>query len=113
MKDYKGEYKDFLKSNYWATVRVEILKRDKNKCSHCNTTINLQVHHITYKNHFNELNNLNDLITLCKKCHKKEHDFIENPSSYYDPFSSYEGMIEYEIERLWEKDEYWFNQNNN
>jgi|GEM_PF-798842 len=66
-------YKDFLKTDYWRFVRKIVLKRDKNKCQMCGRNNNLHIHHLTYKNHFNEHKNLNDLITLCDQCHSIEH----------------------------------------
>lgn len=66
-------YSDFLKSKYWALVREKVLKRDNYQCVICKSTTFLQIHHDTYKNHFNELNNLQDLMTLCRTCHKEHH----------------------------------------
>lgn len=66
-------YRDFLLSKYWKLVRSKILARDKNACVICQSTVNLHVHHDTYKHHFNELNNLGDLITLCAVCHREHH----------------------------------------
>lgn len=67
-------YKVFLKSKYWQSVRVVVLKRDGNKCTRCENTEKLHVHHTTYVNHFDEHNHLEDLITLCESCHEKEHN---------------------------------------
>lgn len=66
-------YKEFLQTKYWAHVRKLVLKRDKFVCVICKCDVDLQVHHDTYKNHFDELNHLEDLITLCRKCHKEHH----------------------------------------
>lgn len=72
-KSKKEAYMTFLKTDYWKKVRNLVLERDKKMCQGCGLKVNLQVHHITYKNHGNELENLSDLITLCKSCHKNEH----------------------------------------
>jgi 5-methylcytosine-specific restriction endonuclease McrA len=93
------EYNTFLKSNYWKKVRLLVLERDKYKCQNCkeigrirNLTVkDLEVHHLTYKNHKNELNHLNDLITLCKWC----HEYMHSPDDYDE-------MVEQEILRLME-----------
>jgi 5-methylcytosine-specific restriction endonuclease McrA len=60
----------------WGTIRMEILKRDKNKCYDCKETFKdtgLDIHHKTplYKGgaEFNK----NNLITLCISCHKFRH----------------------------------------
>ena len=70
-------YKKFLVSKYWLSVKRVVLKRDNNKCAKCGTTIKLRVHHLTYKNHFNEHNHLEDLITLCDSCHRNIHNIDE------------------------------------
>lgn len=69
---YKS-YKDFLQSTYWKEVRAMVLKRDENKCG-CGAKFNLQIHHLTYRNHLNEKSHLEDLITVCRKCHEKIHN---------------------------------------
>lgn len=66
-------YKDFLHTDYWKAVRNERLFRDGYKCSCCGSEDNLQVHHITYKNHGNEHSHMDDLITLCMDCHREYH----------------------------------------
>jgi hypothetical protein len=67
------QYHKFLKSPYWLEVRDLVLARDGYTCQMCGVTKNLQVHHLTYKNHRHEKEHLEDLVTLCKHCHKKEH----------------------------------------
>jgi len=67
----KWEYKQYLKSDKWKRKRYAVLQRDGFRCVRCGSKNNLQVHHKTYRNIFNEP--LSDLITLCKKCHKKQH----------------------------------------
>jgi len=70
---FNKSYSSFLKSAYWSKVRLTVLKRDNYTCI-CGEKKYLQVHHKTYKNHFNEHKHLEDLITLCRNCHKKEHN---------------------------------------
>lgn len=71
----KQKYYDYIaKSEIWKTIKRLKLEVDNYKCSYCNSIHNLQIHHKTYKNLYNE--SLNDLITLCDKCHKKEHGII-------------------------------------
>lgn len=51
-------------------IRIEIKKRDHHKCIMCDSSKNLEVHHINYdKQDCNESN----LITLCKRCHTLTH----------------------------------------
>lgn len=71
----RKNYDLFLKSKYWKEVKTKVLCRDKNKCRYCGSVLNLEVHHLTYKNHYKEHKNLADLITLCRICHQSEHDF--------------------------------------
>lgn len=74
IKKLRGKsYKKFINSGYWRMIRCKVIERDGFKCVKCSSKENLQVHHLTYKNHFNEHNNLADMQTLCKFCHKKEH----------------------------------------
>jgi len=51
-----------------------IKKRDGNKCIICNSTENIEAHHILHKKYFPELSlNVNNGITLCKPCHYEAH----------------------------------------
>jgi len=70
---YGKDYKHFLKTAYWRQICKVILKRDKYKCSKCESKRKLQVHHKTYKNHFHEHEHTEDLTTLCEKCHSEIH----------------------------------------
>lgn len=63
----------FLNSPYWDMVRKRVLKRDSYKCIICKSEEKLQIHHNTYKHHFQEHKHLKDLMTLCAKCHKEHH----------------------------------------
>lgn len=70
----KGKsYTKFLNSEYWQIVRTKVLKRDNHECIICKSKEKLEVHHDTYKNHFNEHKHLEDLMTLCRKCHTEHH----------------------------------------
>jgi hypothetical protein len=71
--DNHVEYLKFLKTPYWNEVKTIVLDRDGHKCTKCNSTKFLHVHHTTYRHHFNEKDHIEDLITLCDMCHKKEH----------------------------------------
>ncbi len=53
-----------------------VKKRDWRKCQICNSTKNINAHHIFQKNIQPQLSlNVNNGITLCKKCHGKTHGF--------------------------------------
>lgn len=66
-------YSQFMKSLYWRLVRKEVLSRKGKRCSECNRTNDLQVHHTTYEHHGMEHRYLNDLVVLCSLCHAKQH----------------------------------------
>ena len=70
------EYKKYIKSSKWRKIRKSIIKRDQEKCRECNKQITektCHIHHLTYKNIFNEEKYLEDLITLCPECHSLIH----------------------------------------
>ena len=64
------DYHEYLKSDEWQKKRSERLKIDGFKCQICGRPMDLQVHHLTYANIYNE-NVYTDLITLCKYCHEQ------------------------------------------
>ena len=64
-------YRKYLRSDKWKRKRNERLVIDKCRCQECGIQSNLQIHHLTYKNVFNE--NMEDLTTLCIDCHQKKH----------------------------------------
>ena len=66
--EFKNKYKDYLLGPAWKKKRALVLARDKKcKISGCKETENLEVHHLWYKNIFNE--KLEDLIAICKHHH--------------------------------------------
>lgn len=63
-------YRDFLNSKEWNSVR-NVYKNDKNyKCWICGSIKNLNIHHIFYKN---DLTDAENLIVLCKNHHTAVH----------------------------------------
>jgi hypothetical protein len=69
------KYDEYLRSEDWQERRQQILSRDGRRCTKCNSSHYLQVHHLTYARVGDE--NLDDLVTLCRKCHEKEHGIGE------------------------------------
>ena len=67
----KGAYEHYLGTGQWQEKRKLVFKRDNYQCQKCGTGKNLNVHHITYENLYNE--EIEDLTTLCKPCHEKIH----------------------------------------
>lgn len=82
----KNDYLKYLRTKKWKILKNKILKRDNNECKICNKTTNLECHHITYKNIFNEKDE--DLITLCKGCHTEEHNKIKQQNKTVDEYYS-------------------------
>ena len=76
-KTKSKDYHKYLLSSEWKSIAKKIRKRDEFKCTKCNSSESLQVHHTSYDNIFNERNHLEDLILLCDCCHKKEHNIKE------------------------------------
>lgn len=71
LKEYYAKY---LESNKWKRFRKSILISRGSMCEKCNAmgeSVILHVHHLTYKNIFNE--RPEDVQILCEECHKKEH----------------------------------------
>jgi hypothetical protein len=64
-------YAEYLQSEHWQTIRLEVLKRDGDHCRVCNSEDRLEVHHRTYERLGCE--DLEDLMTLCHDCHETFH----------------------------------------
>lgn len=84
----KKEYDKALKSPQWKAKRKVILERDNYTCTKCGCKDNLHVHHTYYLSDKMPWEVPNScLITLCRVCHKKEHEgrdiksFVRNTSS--------------------------------
>lgn len=64
-------YKAYLETIIWKNKRDDRLKLDGWRCQKCGSSINLNVHHISYKRF--PFEPLEDLVTLCCDCHKTLH----------------------------------------
>jgi hypothetical protein len=62
--------KQYMYSQKWASIKEKIHARDK-ACVTCQSSLNLNVHHIHYLRLARE--NLYDLVLLCGKCHSELH----------------------------------------
>lgn len=70
------KYKTYLRSKEWKKKRKEALDEKGYLCDICKKTQDelvesLHVHHLTYKNLFNE--KMEDLQILCVDCHNNTH----------------------------------------
>lgn len=74
-------YEDFLKTPYWDGVRNYKLRKAGYCCELCKSKGVLNVHHKNYENHgLEHLEKIadKDLIVLCKDCHEKFHDKLDD-----------------------------------
>lgn len=69
----KMPYGDFLETGYWKIIRQIKLIESNQRCSKCNRTNFLQIHHTTYANRGSEHRFLWQLKVLCDGCHKDHH----------------------------------------
>lgn len=69
--DRRQKYLDYLKSTEWRQIREKAIMHWGGKCVLCCSENNLQGHHRTYKNLYNET--VDDVVPLCFKCHKIHH----------------------------------------
>ncbi len=79
-------YKDYLQTKHWRIKKDQYKKEYECKCCMCESTKNLNLHHMTYENIGHE--NLNDLCYLCKDCHNALHKMLGDTklSSYLKHF---------------------------
>jgi len=104
---YNINYKEYLKSDYWLSIREQVYERDNHKCKLCDSGKHICVHHLSYENLYNE--RLEDLITLCRKCHYIIHK--QNPYVNYQSYVYYQALKEKEDK--YKKFKYIFIQNIN
>jgi hypothetical protein len=69
-------YAQYLETKWWQFTRQRRLEFDKYKCCKCQTSHELEAHHLTYERLGDE-NVKTDLITLCDRCHNDTHYFEE------------------------------------
>jgi DNA-directed RNA polymerase subunit RPC12/RpoP len=70
-KKANTQYQSYLNTDHWKEIRERILEQRGYECENCGSKDNLQVHHLTYANIWNEKDE--DLMLLCKHCHHEIH----------------------------------------
>jgi len=66
-------YKDYLKTDHWKSLRLAKLKDSEFKCERCgDSNCTLEVHHKIYRKDWMD-SELVDLEVLCHKCHDQHH----------------------------------------
>jgi len=87
MKFYNNsKYRKYLQTKEWKLISNECKRLANHKCNRCGATDNLQAHHKSYENVFNELQS--DLECLCKACHEKEHGTTFTKKSNVPPYAT-------------------------
>lgn len=71
-------YEEYLRSEYWKSLREEILEKDHHRCVVCGRKENLNVHHLTYDHLGDREAEWFDLVTLCRDCHQRAHELYDN-----------------------------------
>jgi len=66
-----SDYKEYLNSDTWKTIRAQRMAIDKNECCLCGEKA-AHVHHKRYPKKLGT-ETVNDLASLCEKCHSKHH----------------------------------------
>lgn len=72
VKQVKLSYQEYLKSDEWAELRLQILERDSNQCVACGFSAR-DVHHRSYDKHTMSGERLFKLVSLCSDCHHAIH----------------------------------------
>jgi len=80
------KYELYLTTKEWREKKVKRLQIDGFKCCNCGSPHNLQVHHLTYDNIYNE-DVYNDLITLCNDCHREIEKSPHTGKEYKKPLN--------------------------
>ena len=81
VNEYRSFKKQYLQSPDWIVRKQLVIRRD-HCCQLCQSTTDLNVHHISYKNLGNEP--LSDLVLLCQLCHTKLHKQLGYPQTVED-----------------------------
>ena len=89
-----SDYKKYLLSDEWRLKRGKVFAKRGRICERCKSKKDIQVHHKTYKNIYNEP--LKDLEVLCKSCHMAHH---ENERSKKDSRSKKTTKRKYENQK--------------
>lgn len=71
----KSQYREYLKGEHWKNVKKSFYKVNARKCVECSSTVNLNLHHLTYDRLGKE--RLSDLVCLCEDCHHKLHENLK------------------------------------
>lgn len=98
-------YAELLKRPEWAEKRARILERDQHCCIRCCSEKNLNVHHLYYiSGRMPWQYPDGTLRTLCKSCHKRDHELqkeeYEKWEEALDYFGAFDPGIESQVQDL-------------
>jgi hypothetical protein len=73
-----SSYEDFLKSDHWMATKSKARSRPSvyGKCSYCNSSRNIDLHHTSYK-WIGTKDELRNVIPLCREHHEEVHTFAK------------------------------------
>ena len=80
----KEAYQAYLQSIHWLMLRDKCLERDNHRCTKCASKLNVQVHHLTYRQSWYDTQ-IEDLTALCQACHRAEHGLPPFPTRKRQP----------------------------
>lgn len=83
-------WSEYLKSDHWSDLRARKLKASP-VCEKCGSNKRIEPHHLRYKNLFDV--ELEDLMTLCRKCHRSEHQKITAEKPVFRRVKVFAGWI--------------------
>jgi uncharacterized protein YlaI len=75
-KQLEIPYTDYLMTGHWRRAREHAIKLADGKCSICQSTYRLNVHHLHYRSLWRE--RANDVVVLCETCHRRIHNKEES-----------------------------------
>lgn len=70
--DSYNKHQEYLKSDRWKKLRLEVLSRDNFMCQDCKEKAR-DVHHMDY-NYLGTIKEIYFCISLCRNCHKNRHN---------------------------------------
>ena len=88
LKHDRYKYLKYIQSPEWRKKSLKIKQEANFRCKSCNSPTNLQTHHISYKNLYNEQEG--QLVCLCGDCHQELHDYHGKSASYYPLIRTYQ-----------------------
>lgn len=70
-------YRKYISSHEWKKKRERAFEKLGKKCGRCGSTVNIEVHHRSYDNLYNE--SIIDVEIVCNGCHKRaDNERIES-----------------------------------